>query len=168
MLAPPGRIVTRDCGLFAVGRVAGVGSPIGGDHPFHTAFCGHFVEVGDGGKRAIATGGGEENVFGITRPTDDIVGTGMKGELLRFAAFRRDDEDIVVAETVRREGHPLAVGREAGHDLAAFVTGEAADVGSVFGGVPEVALVADDDASLMVGGLAEKACLRGEGAEWEQ
>ena len=46
--------------------------------------------------------------------------------------------------------------------------GQPADVRAVLGGAPEVALIADDDASLMVGRLAEKPGLRGYERRGEQ
>ena len=50
--------------------------------------------------------------FAVARPADDRVGGAVVREPLGRAAGRRHHEHVVIAVAVRREGDPLAVGRE--------------------------------------------------------
>src|SRR5713226_7005493 len=74
----------------------------------------------------------------------------MKSQLLRRAAFARNDEDVEVAVAIRREGYPPPVWREARISVARFVRSYALDVLAVFVGGPYVGQVSERDAPVMI------------------
>ena len=110
VLARPDAGVTGEGELLAVGRIAGVGAPIGIHGPLDPAFDGHFPEGGDGGECAVAADGGEDDFLAVGGPADHVVIGAVEGDLARFAAGHRDNVDVVVALAIRGEGDPLAIG----------------------------------------------------------
>ena len=110
----------------------------------------------------------EEDVLAVVRPAhDDVVRPhavgdfvaaerGGVGEPLRHAALGGHDVDLGVAVVLAGEGDLLAVGREAGEHLEAFVAGQpAGDAAGGRHGV-QVAGVGEDDLVAVDGREAEQ------------
>src|ERR1051326_3056183 len=80
----------------------------------------------------------------------------MKSQLLRRAARRRDDEDVVVAITIRGERDPLSIRREGGIDIARLVHREPLEVAAVFIRHPDVAEIAERHLAGVIRGMAQQ------------
>ncbi len=106
---PDGRMAVEH-DRVAVGREAARVAPVDRQRCFHPADHRDFIEHRDRRKRAVAARRAEDDVLAVARPADDFVVAGVIRQPLRRAAGGRDDEHVVVAVAVRREGDPLAVG----------------------------------------------------------
>ncbi len=79
----------------------------------------------------------------------------MKGELLRRAAFARDDEHVHVAVTRARERDPAPIRREARVGIPGDMHGEPSHVGAGLVCRPDVPEIAERDSTVVVVGMAK-------------
>ena len=141
---------------FSIGRIAAPVAPVERQRLLLPAVDRHLIQRGHVGEGAVAPRGAKDHAVRIARPADDIVAAGMPGQAPRRASRRRDDEHVVVAVTIRREGDPLSVGREARIDVARPIVGQAQRTGAVLIRGPDVAEVAEGDPAGVVIGMARK------------
>src|ERR1700730_13980440 len=80
----------------------------------------------------------------------------MERELLRLAAFGRNDVHVQVSVAVARERDPFAVGREARINIPRGISRYSLDVGAVVVGGPNVAQVRERDTALVVARVADQ------------
>jgi hypothetical protein len=119
----------------------------------------------------------EEDRLAVRRPAVDLVvvpparregaAGGVEGELLRHAAGRRDDVDLLVAVVLAGEGDPLAVGRELGEQLEAGMGGQAGRRAAGRRSGPEIAGIGEDDLVPMDVGKPQQPGLAGRRAAGE-
>src|SRR5438094_4678259 len=82
----------------------------------------------------------------------------MKGQLLRRAAGRGNDEHIQIPIAVARKSDPLAVRRKLGIRVARFVYRQALNVLAVFISRPDIAEIREGNAAVVVAGIAHQLC----------
>ena len=145
VLSRPDRWVAIEHHAFAVRRETGPVSPIHGQRLLLPTADGNLVQRRDGWEGAVASRGTEDDALRVARPSDDLVVARVVRQPAGRAAGGRDDEHVVVAVPVGREGNPTPIRRKPRVDFARAIVREPMEVRAVLGGRPDVAQIAEGD-----------------------
>ena len=166
MFAGPHAGMAGEGQFGAVRRIAGPGTPVGGERLFHAAVGRDFEKRGDAGEHALIAGGLEDDFGAVGVPVHDQIVRRVEGELARFAAFGADDVNVVISRAVGGERDPISVRRKAWIDLAGDVVGQTPDAGAIVVRDPDVPEIAEGDAAFGISGVAQQFGLgEGEGGK---
>ncbi len=155
---------------FAVGRVGTRSGERHRQRHRRSTLGAHRVEprLAERPRGALAA---EEDARTVLRPTVDLIVVSpalgarpagrVPGQLLRNAAARRHDVDLLVAVVLAGEGDRFAVGRELGEHLDARMRRESRRLAAAHVGEPDVPAVREGDLVAVDVGKTKKLRLRG-------